>query len=262
MDRDRSDPPRAAGDGTPADDDVETRTQRLYGAIVTGLTEQRLAPGTRLREERLGAMFEVSRTQVRKVLQRLELEGLVRREPNRGVTVAAPDADETREIFEARRLIEPWVVSRLCAHCSRRDAGTLRRIVRDEHRAQAGGDRRAVVRLSGEFHRALADAAGNRAIAKSMGELSLRTCLAILANSAPMGATCRDDEHQKLLDAIERGDAKLAARLMVAHLEHIESSMEAPVATGPSDDLEALLADPQPTGAPARARSARPRTRT
>lgn len=224
-------------------EDVGGRTQRMYEQIVSGLTEHRIAPGTRLREEKLATLFEVSRTQVRKVLQRLEHEGLVERQHNRGVTVVAPDVQETREIFEARRLIEPWVVTRLCQHCTKKNALGLRRIVRDEQKAHEQGDRRAAVRLSGEFHRALAQAAGNRSIAKTIDELTLRTCLAILANQAPTVATCRDDEHDKIIEAIEGGDAKLAARLMVSHLEHIEGSMEPPTPARSSDSLDALIAE-------------------
>jgi DNA-binding GntR family transcriptional regulator len=215
----------------------------MYDQIVAGLTEHRIAPGARLREEKLATLFEVSRTQVRKVLLRLEHEGLVERQPNRGVTVVAPDMQETHEIFEARRLIEPWVVARLCSHCTKKGVLGLRRIVREEQKAAEDGDRRSAVRLSGEFHRALAQAAGNRAIAKSMDELTLRTCLAILANQAPTLTTCRDDEHDRIIEAVERGDGKLAARLMVSHLNHIESSLEAPATAPVADELDALLAE-------------------
>lgn len=202
------------------------QTQRMYDEIVCSLKEFRLPPGTRLREEKLAALFEVSRTQVRKVLLRLEHEGLVKREPHRGVTVVAPDAEETREIFDARRLIEPWVVTRLCSHGTKQGLAALRRIVREEQKAHKDGDRRSAVRLSGEFHRALAQAAGNRALAKSMDELTLRTCLAILAGQVPVLSTCRDDEHASITEAIERGDARTAGRLMVQHLNHIESSLQ------------------------------------
>lgn len=222
---------------------VTDQTQRMYDEILASLKEYRLPPGVRLREEKLASMFDVSRTQVRKVLQRLEFEGLVRREPRRGAMVAAPDRDETRDIFEARRLIEPWVVSRLCEHCTKSRLSALRRIVREEQKAQREGDRRSVVRLSGEFHQALAQAAGNRALAKSVDELSVRTCLAILANQAPLVATCRDDEHADIVDAIERGDARTAARLMVAHLDHIESSLEQPDLSDTTDSLEAAFAE-------------------
>ena len=51
--------------------DAAARTRRMYERIVSSFAEHRLAPGTRLREERLAELFEVSRTQVRQVLQRL-----------------------------------------------------------------------------------------------------------------------------------------------------------------------------------------------
>jgi DNA-binding GntR family transcriptional regulator len=231
---------QAASSGAPTGD-VALRTQRMYQQIVAGLIEHRIAPGTRLREERLAALFDVSRTQVRKVLQRLIHEGLVEHQPNRGVTVVSPDREETREIFEARRLIEPWVVSRLCGHCAKKSALGLRRILRDEQKAYTEGDRRSSVRLSGEFHRALAQATGNRAIAKSMDEFILRTCLAILANHAPTATTCRTADHENILAAVERGDARTATRLMLAHLENIEASLEPTPAAAKGDGLDALV---------------------
>ncbi|HPU53024.1 MAG TPA: GntR family transcriptional regulator, partial [Burkholderiaceae bacterium] len=57
------------------DTDAAARTRRMYERILSSFAEHRLAPGTRLREERLAELFEVSRTQVRQVLQRLEHEG-------------------------------------------------------------------------------------------------------------------------------------------------------------------------------------------
>lgn len=207
-------------------DDATARTTLMYTQIVSSIVEHRISPGTRFREERLAELFEVSRTQVRKVLQRLEHEGLVARQPRKGVTVATPTKEETKDIFEARRLIEPWIVGELCKHCSRTKVLGLKKIVREENQAHQKGERHLAVRLSGDFHRALAQAVGNRALIKTIDELTLRTCLAILSNKASTRITCRDDEHQKIVEAIESNDAKAAAKLMVNHLEHIENSLE------------------------------------
>ena len=68
----------------------------MHARIVEAIVEHRLAPGTKLREERLAELFQVSRTQVRPVLQRLEHEGLVERQPRRGAVVAAPSREATR----------------------------------------------------------------------------------------------------------------------------------------------------------------------
>jgi DNA-binding GntR family transcriptional regulator len=228
-------------------DDATTRTTLMYTQIVSSIVEHRISPGTRFREERLADLFEVSRTQVRKVLQRLEHEGLVAKQPRKGVTVAAPTKEETKDIFEARRLIEPWIVGQLCDHCSRNKVLGLKKIVREENQAHLRGERHLAVRLSGEFHRALAQAAGNRALIKTMDELTLRTCLAILGNKASTRITCRDDEHQKIVQAIEANDTKTAAKLMVNHLQHIENSLEDSGKLESTDTLDELLAGRTPT---------------
>ena len=225
---------------------ADERTSMMYEQIVSSIVEHRISPGTRFREEQLARLFEVSRTQVRKVLQRLEHERLVERRPRRGVTVACPDQEETREIFEARSLIEPWIVGRLCTHCAPKDWVGIRRIVHQEHQARQKGDRHAAVRLSGEFHRALAAAAGNRSLTKTMEELTLRTCLAVLSNQASTHVTCRDDEHQKIIEAIGDNDKRTATRLMISHLNNIERSLEPLTrlkSTAPLDDVLMGLPD-------------------
>ncbi len=224
------------------------RAQQMYERIVASIVEHRLRPGTKLPEERLAALFEVSRTQVRNVLQRLAHEGLVEQQLNRGAFVAAPSRAYSREIFEARRLIEPWLVQRVCECARGRRLAPLRRVLRDEQAARRAGDRHAIVRHSGEFHRVLADLAGNQPLAKSIHELSTQTCLAILLYHAPTAESCRADEHAAIVEAIARGDAPAARRLMSEHLEHIEQSLSEQPVVADVDGLDVLLG--LPSGAP------------
>ena len=222
----------------------------MYASIVAAITEQRLAPGTRLREERLAELFQVSRTQVRPVLQRLEHEGLVEREPRRGAVVAAPSREASAQIFEARRLVEPWLVKRCCDRGDRVGLKRLERVVAEENRARETGDARAVVRLSGDFHRVLAELAGNEPLTQLMQGLTVRTCLAIVARRASTGSTCREDEHERITEAMAAGDSRRAMKLMVEHLDHIERALDEPGPPSPDDDLAELL--PVPLKAPAR----------
>ncbi len=216
----------------------------MHASIVAAISEQRLAPGTRLREERLAELFQVSRTQVRPVLQRLEHEGLVERQPRRGAVVAAPGREATAQIFEARRLVEPWLVQCCCERAGREGAAGLKRlqrVVQEEERARTAGDPRAVVRLSGDFHRVLAELAGNEPLTQLMHGLTVRTCLAIAANRASTGSTCREDEHARIVEAMAAGDAKRAMKLMTEHLRHIEQALDQPAPPSPEDDLATLL---------------------
>jgi DNA-binding GntR family transcriptional regulator len=69
-------------------------------------------PGQALRQEELAERFGVSRLPVRDALLRLEAQGLVHVYPNRGAFVVALSADEVREIYEMRILLEGDVIER------------------------------------------------------------------------------------------------------------------------------------------------------
>jgi DNA-binding GntR family transcriptional regulator len=212
----------------------------MYERVVAAIVEQRLRPGTKLPEEKLAARFAISRTQVRKVLQQLAHEGVVELQPNRGAFIAAPSRAYTRELFAARRLIEPWLVERLCAGKRGRTLAPLRRVLLEEQRARKAGDRHAIVRASGQFHRVLADLAGNPPLTKAIHELTAQTCLAILLYHAPTVVCCRNDEHACIVAAIARGATAEACELMRVHLDHIEAALAGSPSSVSSDPLAEL----------------------
>ena len=221
---------------------IELRSA-IFDRILQSVLEHRLPPGTKLVEDRLAELFETSRAQVRDVLARLADEGVVATIPNRGAFIASPTADETREVFEARRLIEPALVRRFIAQRDADAVGRLRGLVAEEERARGRQDRPTMVRLAGEFHIRLAEYAGNRMLARSMRALATLTCLAIFLYDAPHATACREDEHELLLNAIVRRRPDRAAELMLEHLNHIEASLDLNAPRDEAVDLaEALMA--------------------
>jgi DNA-binding GntR family transcriptional regulator len=218
----------------------------IYGRIYDAIVEHRLLPGTKLSEERVAELFSVSRTQVRGVLQRLAVEQLVTLIPNRGAFVTVPTVEDAHDVLEVRRTLEPAIVLRLIERIAGGKAAgaikQLRALVKREQQAHDSGDRRAAVRLSGEFHVQLAELAGSSIMARMMRELTPLTCLAILTFEAPTGAACPNDEHSMLIDAMEAGQKKVAVALMTDHLHHIEKSLNLHAQEEAEIDLaEALL---------------------
>ncbi|MCB5273081.1 HTH-type transcriptional repressor YvoA [Arthrobacter sp. SO5] len=69
-----------------------------------------LAPGTKLSEQKLSEVLGVSRNTLREAFTVLAGESVVLRIPNRGVFVSSPQAEDVREIYRVRRLIEPAAV--------------------------------------------------------------------------------------------------------------------------------------------------------
>jgi DNA-binding GntR family transcriptional regulator len=214
----------------------------IYQRILSAILEHRLPPGTKLGEERLAAIFGVSRTQVRQALARLTHDRIVTLIANRGAFVSSPTVDEAREVFAARRLIEPDLVRRVAAAASAADIRRLRAHVRLESEARAAADKRAIIRLSGDFHQIIADLAGNSFLARTMRELESLTCLVIILYDAPNVPSCPFDEHSALIDAIEARDGDRAAALMVEHLDHVERTLELTPAKDDEIDLAAVFA--------------------
>lgn len=219
----------------------ENLHDEIYEKIFTAILEHRLHPGTKLVEERLADIFTVSRARVREVLARLAHEQVVEVIPQRGAYVARPTIEQAMDVFEARRLIEPALLRRLIETLTPERVARLRQHVALEQDARRREDKRAIVRLSGEFHTLLADQAGNSALARQMRELSSLTCLIIFLYDAPTSTSCRDDEHAEIVEAIAHRDVAKAQALMLEHLEHIEGSLKLEPGTG-EVDLEAIFA--------------------
>lgn len=215
----------------------------IYERLVSSIFEHRLPPGMKLGEEGLAAIFGVTRARIRAVLPRLAHEGLVTLEPNRGAFVTQPTVEQARDVFEARRLIEPGIASRLAKQPERAGAvARLRQHVAAERRARAADDARRIVRLSGEFHVLLAELSGNSLLAKSMRELASLTCLIIALYDKPAKPSCLGEEHGEIADAIAAGDARRASALMIEHLNHVEQELDLSMGIEPPLDLAAALA--------------------
>ncbi|MFP7909648.1 MULTISPECIES: GntR family transcriptional regulator [Pseudomonadaceae] len=227
-------PSRAAKGRTGTQDDI------VYAHIFDAILEQRLAPGTKLSEEALGEIFGVSRTIIRRALSRLAHEGVVLLRPNRGAVVASPSVDEARQIFYARRLVERAITELAVEHATAEQLAQLRQMVTDERDCFARGDRGAGIRLSGEFHLKLAEAAKNAPLVSFQRSLVSQTSLIIAQYEGGSRTHCSYDEHNELIDALEARDAEKAVRLMMHHMDHIDSKLNFEEDSA-SDDLHAVF---------------------
>jgi DNA-binding GntR family transcriptional regulator len=194
--------------------------------IVAAVMEQKLPPGAKLAEGPLCAAFECSRTQIRRVLVVLAERGVVALQMNRGAFVKSPNAEEARDVFEARRAIERSIVLSAAAGADLPALKGLRANVAAGAAAEARGDRRESIRLSGEFHIRLAKVAGNAVLTKFLEELVARTSLIIGLYGSHSLRSCAEAEHASVIDALAARDGARAAELMEEHLRHIERALD------------------------------------
>ncbi len=227
----------------------------IYQRMVQTIRDHQLQPGTKLVEDRLASAFGVSRTRIRPVLARLAGEQVVTLTPNRGATVARPTEQESREVFEVRRLIEPTLVAAFMERATTAELLALDRCIAKEEVARAQGDQLLAIRLAGEFHLHIAAVAQHQTLGRILGELVSRTSLILMTygqhsralSPQPGGCGCRD--HQALLDAMRLGERRLAMGLMQEHLTEVEAQLRFTLPAGESPDFMALFQTPYASAA-------------
>ena len=198
----------------------------IYEQVFDAILEQRLIPGTRLSEDKLGQLFGVSRTIIRTVLQRLAYEGVVDIQRHQGAVIARTTAAQTHQVFAARKALELEVVRNACRGLGAEQFRHLRELLQQEQEAQQQQDNGRALRLSGEWHLYLADYGGNEFLAGFLRSLVSRCSLIIAQYEATDRHSCLHSEHADILDAIEAGDEARAVRLMATHIEHIENKID------------------------------------
>jgi DNA-binding GntR family transcriptional regulator len=214
--------------------------KEIYDEIRKAIAERRLLPGTKLTEETLAKLFNLSRARVRKVLLILSKERMVTLKPNKGAYVWQPTELEARKILDARRLLELYLVELAATSATTRQLAALRKIVEEEKHALARNDRAAVMRLSGSFHIALAKCGDNYILQDFLQGLILQTYL-ILATFERRHSTCPQSDHTDILARVAAKDAKGAVEILTRHFDHIEADLDLVDHGQPVTDLSEIL---------------------
>jgi len=199
--------------------EIQSVVDHVYTALRERILSGDLPRASKLRQVSLAEEMGVSRTPLREALRRLAAEGLVDFSPNRGATVSELDFGDMRHAWAARVALEPGA-ARLAAE--RRDPdgiAAMREAIADQR--SADGERGQSFSANRAFHLALAAASGNPHLTRFAEMLWVpRIGVPIYAAQAaePAGPSAWADEHERIADAIERGDADAAERLTRAHV--------------------------------------------
>lgn len=198
----------------------------LVTSLSQAIHEHRLVPGTKLGEDELSEIYNVSRTVVRQALQALSHEQLVELKRNRGAFVAKPTIREAREVFEARALLEPRTARSAAERMTDAALARLESHIVAEHGALDAGEPGKALRLSGQFHIEISHIANQSIIAGFIERLVARSSLIIALYWKRQSALCEEHAHHALVEAFRRGDGQDAQELMTSHLVDIVSALD------------------------------------
>jgi len=193
------------------------RREFVYRMLRDAILDGRLVTGERMREVALAEQLGVSRTPIREALGRLETEGLLTLDDERGMIVTELNLEMVNELYVMREVLEGAAAALAARHATAVELATLRTL--------ADRDERFVghpLRLSQNnrlFHQTLYRCAHNRYLFKMLS--SLQESIALLG---PTGLGTDDrardsvNEHQRLVVALEAHDARGAEDIARAHI--------------------------------------------
>src|ERR1700730_9475915 len=123
-----------------------------YRRLREGISSGQFHPNERLVEASIATRLGVGRTAVRAALVRLDQEGLVTLEPNRGARVRLISDREALEIEEVRATLEAMLARRAATKATPTDLRDLRQVVVEMRRRVANNDAIGYSQLNARFH--------------------------------------------------------------------------------------------------------------
>ncbi len=192
----------------------EQLAERLRERILSGVA----APGTAIRQDALATELGVSKIPLREAMARLEQEGLLRSEANRGYFVRELSAEEAREVYALRLQLEPPAAAAGAREASPADHAAAQAALDTLDRAIAAhGEHIGVYNRA--FHLALVRPARQLVTLEIVERLHILSERYVRMHLEPQGRDARaNEEHRALLAAWLAGDLDAVTNLLHAHI--------------------------------------------
>ncbi|WP_090261993.1 GntR family transcriptional regulator [Pseudomonas panipatensis] len=193
----------------------EIIAKHLREAIISG----QMAEHEPIRQDEIAQVFNVSKIPVREALKRLEAEGLVEFQRNKGALVTKISEPELAQMFEVRVLLEAQAIRLAVPNMSEATFARAERICAE---FVGEDDVGRWAELNWELHACLYEPAQRPflvGLIRSIHDKLERYLRMQMSLSA--GKERADQEHREIIAACRAGDAERAAQLIEEHIKGV-----------------------------------------
>jgi len=219
--------------------------EQVYDHMVAQITSGALLPGERVKDSEWSTRLGISRTPVREAMRKLGQEGLLVALPAGGYEIRRLAADDLENLYRCRAGLEFAATHEATAAATPEQLDKIAAVVEENERAIAEGNLEKVFQLNSRFHNLIVEISGNAFIRdslKSLGNMILlyrvNALRAARESSQEQGIYLKrlakkQAAHRRIHEAMRRGEAEGAARLMYAHVCATVEDFDTIVETGP-----------------------------
>lgn len=206
--------------------------EEIFDALHEKIIAGTFQPGEWLRQDDIATQLGVSMTPVREALDLLVSVGLAERVPYRGVRVPQLSTDEIAEAYAMRLLLESAGARAAALKREQAQVEELKRILSQMKGLLSLEDMSTLRKLSRQFHQSVVVIGGNSSLDKlyemvmnSFPDWMLYEYLFRHTDMLEGSLADEHQEHLKLVNAIEVGDADLAEREAIAHIHGLRDDL-------------------------------------
>jgi DNA-binding GntR family transcriptional regulator len=216
-----------AGERPVFDEGARDRFDRIYRALRTRICLLDHPPGSRLREEDLAEEFGVSRTPIRRVLVKLEAEGLLRSMHGVGTIVTDIEVGELEQVYQLRVELAELIGKLSPTPPSPPKMAEFRVLLSRCDNLISNPDAREFARINMEFFHLLNSLTGNEPLREISERLYYQTTRIWLKTASRLGhyQEMLKDEilifHRELADivaAVELGNLEAVGHIRRSHI--------------------------------------------
>ena len=208
-----------ANKAIPKPDHVEM----AYEGIREMLLSNEILPDRKISYRQLAEKLGMSLTPVIQALKRLEYNGLVRHEPNRGYFTEPMSLQEVQEIYEIREILEISLLPAVMRNLDEATIRRLRKLVQAVNRPASANDLNRRILKDRDFHLTLAQISGKRIPLQILGHLF--DLLYLKYSGSLLFSTAKDmvgAQHQAIFDAIISQELAIAQKAMRDHFTEVK----------------------------------------
>jgi DNA-binding GntR family transcriptional regulator len=206
---------------------VSLAPRALYQEVAELLRQRifkrELEPGSWIDELKIAQEYGISRTPLREALKVLAAEGLITMKVRRGAYVTEVSEKDLADVYHLLSLLESDAAGVVAQRASEEQIAELQAL--HKQLEAASGNREKFFIINERFHMRLLEIAGNRWRDQMVADLR-KVMKLNRQNSLLKSGRVQESlkEHRAIVEALARGDAKVAARRMQ---EHFSNGLEA-----------------------------------
>lgn len=218
---------------------VDSLQERVYKRLKKSILFNKLKPGQQLNIDQLASDLGVSQTPVREALAMLKLDGLVTKGYYKTPIVSEIEAEDVREIYEVRKMMECFALKKVAGALNEGDLEKLGKIILNIDKTSLDTYQESLTKSDVDFHGFFISRVENNTffrMYKSIEDLALRIRTLVQAQTY-QNTDIVVNEHKTILDSLHQGDTDTACQNLITHLSNAcERTLNS--LSGFSDNLE------------------------